>query len=411
MAVCPALTTGDAFLSGLLLHIDCRAETLGGVGYQALASPSSFLSLAITGLLVVFVALFGLRMMMGRTPSVRDSVMAMVKIGVVLTLAGSWPAYKTLVYDVIVEGPEQITRVLGGAAALPGAAGDASLIARLQTADRSIITLTNLGTGREPAATLPSSSGEQQRFPIADDPAFGWARIAFLTGVIAAFAVVRLTAGLLLALTPLFAGLLLFGLSRGLVIGWARALVFTFLASVASTLIWGVQLALLEPWLTRVVTLRQSSTLAASAPVEILVLNLGFAIALFGALAILLRLSFMTSWPSLGRASYPWDRPAREIAVIAPPGRETRSAALPAGTPGLGAPSRALAIADAVRSTERREGQALAARGSTSTPSVVQSSSGSGATSDSFAIPPAGQALRRTKPRTSLAAALRDRRS
>ena len=404
MAVCPALTTGDAFLSGLLLHIDCRAETLGGVGYQALASPSSFLSLAITGLLVVFVALFGLRMMMGRTPSVRDSVMAMVKIGVVLTLAGSWPAYKTLVYDVIVEGPEQIARALGGAS-------DTSLIARLQTTDRSIITLTNLGTGREPAATLPSPSGEQQRFPIADDPAFGWARIVFLTGVVAVFAVVRLTAGLLLALTPLFAGLLLFGLSRGLVIGWARALIFVFLASVASTLIWGVQLALLEPWLTRVVALRQSSALAASAPVEILVLNLGFAIAMFGALAILLRLSFMTSWPGLGRVSYPWDRPAREIGAIAPQGRETRWTPQPTAAPGLGAPSRALAIADAVRSTERREGQALAARGSTSTPTLVQSKSGSGATSDSFAIPPAGQALRRTKPRTSLAAALRDRRS
>lgn len=404
MAVCPALTTGDAFLSGLLLHIDCRAETLGGVGYQALASPSSFLSLAITGLLVVFVALFGLRMMMGRTPSVRDSVMAMVKIGVVLTLAGSWPAYKTLVYDVIVEGPEQIVRALGGAS-------DTTLIARLQTTDRSIITLTNLGTGREPAATLPSPSGEQQRFPIADDPAFGWARIVFLTGVVAVFAVVRLTAGLLLALTPLFAGLLLFGLSRGPVIGWARALIFTFLASVASTLIWGVQLALLEPWLTRVVTLRQSSALAASAPVEILVLNLGFAIAMFGALAILLRLSFMTSWHGLGRASYPWDRPAREIGVIAPQDRETRSTAQPAAASGLGAPSRALAIADAVRSTERREGQALAAIGSTSTPALVQSKSGPGATNDSFAIPPAGQALRRTKPRTSLAAALRDRRS
>lgn len=404
MAVCPELTTGDAFLSGLLLHIDCKAETLGGAGYQALASPSSFLSVAVTGLLVVFVALFGLRMMMGRTPSVRDSVMAMVKIGVVLTLAGSWPAYKTLVYDVIVEGPEQIARALGGAS-------DTSLIARLQTTDRSIITLTNLGTGREPAATLPSPSGEQQRFPIADDPAFGWARIVFLTGVVAVFAVVRLTAGLLLALTPLFAGLLLFGLSRGLVIGWARALIFTFLASVASTLIWGVQLALLEPWLTRVVTLRQSSALAASAPVEILVLNLGFAIAMFGALAILLRLSFMTSWHGLGRASHPWNPSVGEAAVIAPSGHETRWTPQPAAAPGLGAPSRALAIADAVRSTERREGQALAARGSTSTPALVQSTSGSGTTNDSFAIPPSGQALRRTKPRTSLAAALRDRRS
>lgn len=411
MAACPALTTGDAFLSGLLRHIDCQAETLGGAGYQSLASPSSFLSLAITGLLVVFVALFGLRMMMGQTPTLRDGLMAVVKIGFVLTLAGSWPAYKTVVYDVIIDAPEQVVAAIGGRAALPGASGDDALITRLQAADVAIIRLTNLGTGREPAATLPSPSGEQRRFPIADDPAFGWARIVFLAGVVAAFAIVRLTAGVLLALTPLFAGLLLFDLSRGLVIGWARALAFAVLASIASSLIWGVQLALLEPWLAQVVALRQASALAASAPVELLVVSLGFAVAMFGALGIMLRVSFMTSWPSFARSWCLGDQPAREPPASSPAGGDPVWSAQPAPPPSLAAPSRALAIADAVRSTERRESRALATRNSASAPALVPTQPGPAATSDPFAIPPAGQALRRTKPRTSLAAALRDRRS
>jgi type IV secretion system protein VirB6 len=406
MATCAPLSTGDAFLSTLLTHIDCQAQAIGSGGYQSLSNPASFVSLVLTGLLTLFVALFGLRMMMGHAPTLRDGLMAVVKIGVVLTLAGSWPAYKTVVYDVIVDAPEQITAAVGGPAALPGAAGDSALIARLQTADSAIIKLTNLGTGREPSATLPSSSGSQQRFPIADDPAFGWARVVFLTSVIAAFSVVRITAGVLLALAPLFAGLLLFDMSRGLVIGWARALVFTLLASVVTALILGVELAVIEPWLAQVVRLRQASTLAPSAPVELLILSLGFAVALFGSMAILLRLAFMTSTPTFKAIM---DRTDALPAPLTIKAADTPSP--PTFTPQdvPVASSRALVIADAMRSSQRREQQAQAAITPYSTTPMARSSQASGA--EAFAIPSPSQTLRRTKPRKSLGAALRDRRS
>ncbi|KAK0331961.1 hypothetical protein LTR94_026819, partial [Friedmanniomyces endolithicus] len=286
-----------------------------------------------------------------------------VKIGIVLTLAGSWPAYKTVIYDVVVDGPEQFIRVISGAAALPGSTGDKALIARLQATDRAIIRLTDLGTGREPSATLPSSSGGQERYPIADDPAFGWARIAFLTSVIATFAAIRLTAGVLLALAPVFAGLLLFEVGRGLAVGWARGLVFTVIASVISAIILGVELAILEPWLTRIIQLRQGSGLAASAPVELLILSLGFAFALAGALAVAMRLSFMTHL----RPAHV-EAPVGDPASSSPRGYEL-APGVPAARPNALAasasayqlpPSRALAIADAVRNTQRREAQATA---------------------------------------------------
>lgn len=406
MATCPTLSSGDAFLSTLLRHIDCQAQVIGSAGYQSLADPGSFVSLALTGLLTLFVALFGLRLMMGETPSVRDGLTAVVKIGVVLTLAGSWPAYKTVVYDLIVDGPEQITAAVAGPAGLSRTSGDSALITRLQAADSAIIRLTNLGTGREPSATLPSPSGEQQRFPIADDPAFGWARIVFLSGVIAAFAVVRLTAGVLLALAPLFAGLLLFDLARGLLIGWARALVFTLLASVATALVLGVELAVLEPWLAQVVRMRQAATLAPSAPVELLVLSLGFAIALAGALAILLRLSFMTHLPDF-RLYMAGTSPAP--AALSSSHQPTPTSAPLPEHPSVPTPSsRALVVADALRASQRREqAQANLVVSATSTaPSVRPTPNG-----DAFALPAVGQTLRRTKPRQSIAAALRDRRS
>lgn len=52
----------------------------------------------------------------------------------------------------------------------------------------------------------------------------------------------------------------------------------------------GVQLALLEPWLAQVLQMRQSNSLTPSAPIELLVINLGFVLALGGTLAVLLRL-------------------------------------------------------------------------------------------------------------------------
>lgn len=406
MATCPALSTGDAFLSALLRHIDCQGQTLGAAGYQVLSDPGSPLALVLTALLTIFVALFGLRMMLGETPTLRDGVMAVAKIGVVLTIATSWPAYRTVVYDLIVHGPAQLSAAVGGSAELPGTEGD--LVGRLQAADVSISRLINLGTGRSdvtaltpPGVNVPGQP--PQRTPIADDPAFGTARVVFLSSTVAAFAVVRLTAGVLLALAPLFAGLLLFGLSRGLVIGWARALVFALLASTAVTILLGVELALLEPWLAQVIGLRQGRMVTASAPVELLILCLGFALAMAGSLAVILRLAF-----TVGLS------PGRWSAAIAPPPLASPSEVIhaPSPPPATDRPApRAHAVAEALFASQRREQAAQTQAPSRSSAPSQAGRAGGSATADDFTIPVLGQTLRRTRPRKSLGAALRDRRS
>jgi type IV secretion system protein VirB6 len=410
MAFCPALQTGDAFLSSLLNHIDCQGRAIGRLGYQSLADPTSPLTLVVTSLLTLFVALLGLRMMLGQAPSPRELVMAIVKIGVVLTLAGTWPAYQTLVYDVVVDGPAQLARLVGGPAGLPGSSGD--LVTRLQDADNAMVRLTSLGTGREDGAALAtlSAGGVPQRFPISDNPAFGWARVFFLAATTAAFALVRLGAGVLLALAPLFAGLILFSVGRGLAVGWARSLAFTFLASVGVSITLGVQLALIEPWLAQAIELRQAQTTTPSAPVEMLVLSLTFAAALIGLLALSARVSFMTAAPTdgwLSVLSAP-SRPSREMAIgPAAPAQPPRLAALPVSH----APAnRALAVADAVQAAQRREraSQAQSAAMIGQSGRVVGSPA---LISDDLAIPAYGQGLRRAKPRKSLSAALRDKRS
>lgn len=405
MAVCPTPSAEGAFLSALLRHIDCQGQTIGAAGYQALAEPGSPLSLVLTSLLTIFIALFGFRMILGETPSMREGVLAVVKIGVVLLIATSWPAYRTVIYDVIVQGPSQLSVAIGGPAGLPGTNGD--LIGRLQVSDDAITRLTTLGSGRDDLQSRPSrdASGaprELERAPLADDLAFGSARVLLLSSVIAAFAVVKLGAGVLLALAPLFAGLLLFGFARGLFVGWMRALAFTMLSSIAVTLILGVELALLEPWLSQTLQLRHARVITPEAPIELLVLCLAFAIALAGTIAVILRLAFALHLPFGARASVR----AQDLADRFELPRSSREQ--PTGPVRS---DRALAIANAVSAVQRREAYRPAAFAVHSLTKASSAGAARAAAASAGAAPASSQALRRTRPRKSAAAALRDRRS
>ena len=68
----------------LLADIDCQAFGLVERGYAALAAPSGPASVALTGLLVIAVALLGYRLLLGRG-ILSDSVGLVVRIGIVLT--------------------------------------------------------------------------------------------------------------------------------------------------------------------------------------------------------------------------------------------------------------------------------------------------------------------------------------
>lgn len=406
MTACPTVSAGDAFLSTLLQQIDCQGQLIGSAGYQALADPGSPLSIMLTALLTIFIALFGLRMILGETPSVRDGVLSVVKIGVVLLIATSWPAYRTVVYDVIVEGPAELSAMIAGPSRLPGGGGD--LVEHLQVSDNAIARLTTLGSGRNDLTSIAATGSDgraevEERGPIADDLAFGSARVLFLTSVVAAFAVVRLGAGLLLALAPLFAGLLLFDIGRGLFIGWARALAFTMLSSVAVTVVLAVELSLLEPWLTEVLSLRNDRVVTPEAPIELLVMCAAFALALVGALGLMLRLAFMVDVRALAPAIMKMDSASAPASVSYP---QTRASPPDQMT-------RASGVAGAVAAAQRREAAVRMVVGSGAAGrSGLAVSTGQGrGSSGGHSLLSSTQPLRRTRPRKSLASGLRDRKS
>lgn len=343
---CTPIVTGDRFLLRVLDHLDCQAQSLGSYGFQALATPGSPAETALTGLLTLFIALFALRLLFGPGASARDVVTDLLRVAIVLTLALSWPAYRIVVYNVVMHGPAEIAGTIAGPD-LPRP--DGGLAARLQNADTGIVALTVAGTGRNSGQLLPSDAASSGFGAIAlqDETTLGYARVAYLAGTIAPLAVIRLAAGLLLALAPLAAGLLLFEASRGLFAGWLRGLVLTMLGSLGVTIVLAAELAVLEPWLADALHIRAQRYAAPSVPTELLAMTLAFAATSLGMLFVLASVAFHRGWPSLALPTS-WQQSSDARLQPALPVR-TGNAALE------NPPSRAYTIAEAVRTNLRRE--------------------------------------------------------
>ena len=291
---CPAILTGDRFLSRIIETIDCQAAYLGSYGWQALGQSGSIAATVVTGLLTLFVALFGIRLLFGPAPGFRDVIGDVLRIGIVLTLAFSWPAFRTVIHDVVLDGPGDLV-VSAGA---PLMNDDATLIQRAQSVDDGLQRLTGLGTGRQTAAYLDDASlgsrfGAQG---LEDENAFGMARLFYLAGIIGSYGLLRLLAGLLLALAPLAAGMLLFEATRGLFAGWLRALVLALIATAALGVILAAETAILSPLLADALRLRGLGYATPSAPTELAVVALAFALVQFGTIWLIGKLAFNRGW-------------------------------------------------------------------------------------------------------------------
>jgi type IV secretion system protein VirB6 len=347
---CQAPPPTAGFLEGLLSYVDCQAQSIGANGYEALAAPGSSLSLLITAFLTLFVGFLGFRMLFGQTPSLRDGVLSLVKIGIVLALATSWAAYRTLVYDVALRGPAEVTAAIGQPAGLPGAG--AGLVERLGYADRNFVQLAILGPG-DIAGSPPVSSLNGQPQPPAsafDGFAMGGARILYLTGAIAGLAATRLAAGLLLALGPFFIAFLLFEGTRGLFVGWIRALGAMALASLGVAIALGVELMLIEMKLAELITIRNAGLPIPGAAIELFVTALVFALVMlamvYAAAKVALGFRLPEGWRAL---------PARLGASLRD--REAQLAGGPQQARAAPADerSRAAQLAEAVAASQRRE--------------------------------------------------------
>ncbi|HEU4962149.1 MAG TPA: type IV secretion system protein [Sphingomonas sp.] len=303
------------------------------------------MSLLITGMLTLFVAFIGYRMLFGQLPTIREGVLACVKIGIVLALATSWPAYQRVIYDVVLHEPANLVAEIAAPASLPGSNG--GLVDHLDAVDGAFASLSVAGVG-----VLGNETDSRQIAPPLfagfDTFALGSARVLFLVGAIGAFALLRIAAGLLLALGPLFIAFLLFEGTRGLFEGWLRGLIAAALGALATAIVLAIELALLEPWLSQLLAQRAATLPIGGAPAQLLATTVIFGGVLAAMLLVMGRIAFSwklpISWPDLwaGNGSANLGNPR---AVT------SNNAAIP-----IAARSRAAVIAEAIAASERREG-------------------------------------------------------
>lgn len=286
IGTCPALGSvpgagGDAgLIAGLFGSVDCAADTLLASGYAALAAPGGPVAAALTGALTLFVGFYGYGLLLGRTRlDVNASVVALVKIGLVLVLAGNWAIYQQVVAHTLFDAPGALADLILGGVERQGAVLSAEpLVALQQVFDELVRDVRSLGSH---AGTVS---------PLLGGPAFAtmmlnasaYTIVLSGAGVLAA---TRIGLALFLALGPVVAGFLLFAGTRGLVEGWLRAMIALSLVALTTTVLLSIELTVIEPALLLLARQRAADAITPEAALGISLVVGVFLLAKAGAIA------------------------------------------------------------------------------------------------------------------------------
>ena len=403
MDVCPAVPPGAGFISSMTAYIDCQSQTLGSGAWSALAAPGSTLSIVLTGFLTIFIALIGYNLLLGHSMTVRSGTLAAVKIGAIFALATSWPAYRTLVYDLVTSGPAQLVAEIGPQAGVAGS--DGTLVQRLDLADQALSRLAILGPGAPPpaiAANVPPPP-----FFGFDAFALGGSRILFDLTAVGGLGIVRIITGLMLALGPFFVAFLMFESTRSLFDGWVRVLGGAALAAIGVAVALGLELALMEPWLSDVLARRLAGEAVPTVSTELFAITCLFAMLVAAALYACARLmSAFRLAPLMRVVPIASEQTSRDSTSFAGTNATLQESS-------RGERSRAAAVASTMTSMNRRELRNMAVPLSSApaapgrTPIISASADGTRA----GPVPVGRSFTRRPQARVSAVAARRDERA
>ena len=277
---CLAPGPEDPLVRGLLGVVDCNVRGLVHSGYMAIFQPNSPFAELMTAMLTLYVAFIGYRLLIGRTElRVSDFAFNAVKLGAVLALATQWDTYQTLVYGFLFDGPQQLA-----AAMLTNVQPDSSIFRGdvfngLQVAFDD---LSGFGVGyasHAPAAASPLLGGAGLGAMLLNSSAS-----ILLLSSLGVLLATKIVLGLLLAVGPIFIALLLFDSTRGVFEGWLRASLAFAVAPLATTLLLGVALTMLEPALLQMEELQKQHIYTLGPVYSVMTLVLVFAGVSAGAL-------------------------------------------------------------------------------------------------------------------------------
>ncbi|MBU2092513.1 MAG: type IV secretion system protein, partial [Alphaproteobacteria bacterium] len=279
-----AAMVDDGIIRGVLATVECQTRAYAQGGYIALTSGSSVFQTALTALLTIYVALIGYRMLFAQgSTRLSDAPGIALKVGLILALVTSWSTFQTVVFNVADRAPVEIAGLI---AAPMQEANNTSLAASpvdgLQAAYDEF-SKTGAAYGKLAGPNAKGYSSPQAAAAEATAAASG---VLFVVsaGVISA---ATLSIGVLTAVGPLFIVLALIPATRGLFVGWLRALAASALTPLVAWLLIVLMLAVLDPWVATLTEQRVSVQLepqtAMSAAALVFVFAAGQAALILGA--------------------------------------------------------------------------------------------------------------------------------
>jgi type IV secretion system protein VirB6 len=223
-------------VSAALAAVDCIASRMSEEAFNRLFGSEGQLAFALTILLVLYVAGFGLSLMLGRANlSVRALLPKMMTLGLVLTFATSFVAFSTIFYNLFIGAPDQIAGILTGTR---GQSATAVFAQKLDVVFQAVQQAT--GATRDISAFTP--------------PGIMWmGAMLLLLGTVGLLVTTRIALALLLALGPIFVVLALFEGTRGLFTGWLKGLALMAIAPLFAVLGGSLMLELAVPVLAALV--------------------------------------------------------------------------------------------------------------------------------------------------------------
>lgn len=218
-----------------LQGVDCAASQMAESAFGRLFGSNGALLPALTILLTLYVALFAVALITGRSRiGVNSMTSRLITLGLVLTFATSWIAYQSVVWNLATGAPNELAGILTGTA---GNATDV-FAQKIDVVFQALIQASNGQTAD--SAFSP--------------PGLLWVGgTLFLLGTVGILATSRIALAVLLALGPVFVVLALFRGTRGLFTGWLKGVVLLALAPLFAVLGGSLMLELAVPVLSALV--------------------------------------------------------------------------------------------------------------------------------------------------------------
>jgi type IV secretion system protein VirB6 len=350
---CHAPDTSAGVALRLSDYLDCQARALGENGFQALAGGPIGMSV-LSGLLTIFIALIGYRFILGEAPGLRDGVTWTLRVGFVLALMTSWPAFQTLIYRVAVDGPQELA---GTVLPASGLAADGLPWRVQQTYDTIRLGANGPPAGAADAAPAPAAgdAASAPARPFQFQPPMPQTASLFVLTTAGFSGAFRIAVGFLLAVGPLAIMCLLFDATLGIFSGWIRALAGAAIATAATVTVTAINLTVVESELAHLQAMAATGFLRGIDPQGLTTIVSVFAVVMLITTLAAVRMAgaFRLAAPRQGLWPLGERRPAptqRESIPV----QQAAAQALAAHRP-ISGQDRAASIAEALAASVRRE--------------------------------------------------------